>query len=324
MHEAPMRHPQGPAAADAPADAVARAAWLYYVHGLTQQAVADQLGVTRARIIAWLAAARDAGIVNVRIDAKTRRQATLESALCGRYRLQRAEVVPSPSAPAATAALVGHAAGAFLADAVVDGTTAAVGWGATLHAAVRALGTQPRARVAVVALLGGPTHSRAMTPPAVARRLADAFAAECFQLTAPLVVASDAMRIALWNEPPLRTLRARARHADLALLSVGGLSADATLFDGGLLPRGLLASLRRAGAVGDVLGHFVDADGRVVDHPINRRIMAVDLRDVRRVPRIVVASGGADKVAALRAALRALPVHTLITDENAAAGLVDG
>jgi DNA-binding transcriptional regulator LsrR (DeoR family) len=281
------------------------------------------MDVTRARVIAWLAAARDAGIVNVRIAARTTRQVDLESALCRRYGIAHAEVVPAPTAPSATAALVGHAAGALLADAVRDRMTVAVGWGATLHAAVRALGTQVRDGVAVVALLGGTTHSRAMTPPAVARRLADAFAAECFQLTAPLVVADDRMRRVLWTEPPLRALRARARAADLALLSVGGLAPDATLFRSGVLPRAMLASLRRAGAVGDVLGHFVGVDGRPVDHPVNRRVMAIDLADVRRVPRVIVASGGADKVPALRAALRALPVHTLVTDERAAAGLLD-
>ena len=86
----------------------------------------------------------------------------------------------------------------------------------------------------------------------------------------------------------------------------------------------MLASLRSAGAVGDVLGQFIDVDGRPVDHPVNRRVMAIELADVRRVPRVLVASGGRDKVAALRATLRALPVHTLVTDEHAAAGLVDG
>ena len=305
-------------------DAVARAAWHYYVQGLTQQDVALRMGVTRARIIEWLAAARDAGIVRVRIDAKTAHGAALEAALCRRYALARADVVPAPVATSSVAALVGHAAGALLADTVTDRTTVAVGWGATLHASVRTLGAQPRAGVSVVALLGGTTHSRAMTPPAVARRVADAFQAECFQLTAPLVVADDLMRRTLWREPPLRDLRARARAADVALVSVGALTARSTLFAGGLLPRAMLASLRRAGAVGDVLGQFIDVAGRPVDHPVNRRVMAVDLRDVQRVPRVVVASGGRDKVAALRAALRALPVHTLVTDEHAAAGLLDG
>jgi DNA-binding transcriptional regulator LsrR (DeoR family) len=49
----------------------------------------------------------------------------------------------------------------------------------------------------------------------------------------------------------------------------------------------------------------------------------VDLDDLRQVPRIVVASGGRRKVAALRAALQAVPVRVLITDAAAAAGLLE-
>ena len=54
------------------------------------------------------------------------------------------------------------------------------------------------------------------------------------------------------------------------------------MFRQGLLPRSALASLRAAGAVGDVLCHFIDAEGKVVDHPVNRRVVAVDLEDLRR------------------------------------------
>jgi DNA-binding transcriptional regulator LsrR (DeoR family) len=201
--------------------------------------------------------------------------------------------------------------------------TVGVGWGATLQMALKAIGAQPVERLAVVSLLGGTTHSQAMTPPAVARRMADAFGADCYQLTAPLVVADEAMRDTLWSEPALRDLRERARCVDIALVSVGDLAETATLFQGDLLPPGQIGGLRAAGAVGDVLCHFLDVQGRVVDHPLNRRMMAVSLDDLQRVPRVVVASGGRGKVQALRAAMQALPVAVLITDETAARGLLD-
>jgi DNA-binding transcriptional regulator LsrR (DeoR family) len=72
-----------------------------------------------------------------------------------------------------------------------------------------------------------------------------------------------------------------------------------------------------------VLCHFIDAQGRVVDHPASQRVIAIDLEDLRRVPRIVIASGGRRKVAAIRAALKALAVSVLITDDAAAAGLLE-
>jgi DNA-binding transcriptional regulator LsrR (DeoR family) len=89
-----------------------------------------------------------------------------------------------------------------------------------------------------------------------------------------------------------------------------------------LLPRSELATLRAAGAVGDVLCQFVDAEGSVVDHPVNRRVVAVDLADLRRVPTIVIAAGGARKATAIRAALRATGARVLITDEAAARALL--
>jgi DNA-binding transcriptional regulator LsrR (DeoR family) len=222
------------------------------------------------------------------------------------------------------AAAVGRAAGHFLREHLQDGLSVGIGWGATLDALFDTLGAPAPLHVSVVSLLGGMTHSRAVNPAAVARRLADALRADCYQLTAPLVVASEATRDALWTERGLRELHRRARKVDLALVSVGDISAEATLFREGLVPRAELAGLRAAGAVGDVLCRFVDAHGQAVDHPLNRRVVAIGLEDLRRVPRIVVVSGGARKVAALRAALSALPVSVLITDAAAASGLLAG
>jgi len=319
MHATPADPPFEP---DAPDEAVVRAAWLYYEEGMTQARIARDLGVTRARVIAWLARARDEGLVSVRVAGKGREQARLEEALCRRFGLAGALVVPAPAHAGHAATLVGHAAGAWLSGRMQDGMAVGVGWGATLYMSVKALGRRPVERASIVSLLGATTRSRTVTPPAVARRMADAFGAECYQLTAPLVVSDAALRRTLWQEPALRNLHERARRLDLALVSVGSLREDATLFRDGLLPRDARASLGRAGAVGDVLCQFVNARGRKVDHPINLRTMAVDLADLAHVPTVAIASGGAAKVPILAAALRAVRVSVLITDESAAAGLL--
>jgi DNA-binding transcriptional regulator LsrR (DeoR family) len=299
-----------------------RAAWLYYVEGLTQVHIARFMNISRAKVIRLLAAARDGGIVRIRIEGRASDQIALERKLVAAFGLADAIVVPAPADDAEIANVVGHAAGTYLGDQVRDGMSLGVGWGATLHMSLKALGSQPLQRLSVISLLGGMTHSRAVNPSAVARRIADAFGADCYQLTAPVIVADEAVRAALWAEPGLRELLERARRVDLALVSVGDVSEEATLFRQGLLPRSELASLLDAGAVGDVLCHFIDARGKVVDHPVNRRVIAVDLDDLRRVPRIIVAAGGRRKVAAIRAALRATGASVLITEDAAARGLL--
>lgn len=300
-----------------------RAAWLYYVEGLTQEAVARALKVSRAKVIRLLAAARESGVVRIRIEAKGSEQIALERQLMRRFDLADAIVAPAPADEGSVAAVVGQAAGAYMADQVRDGMSIGVGWGSTLNLSLKAIGTQSFERLSVISLLGGMTHSRAINPSAVARRVADAFGADCYQLTAPVFVADEATRSALWAEPALHDLLERARRVDLALVSVGDVSEDATLFKEGLLPRSQLQSLIAAGAVGDVLCHFLDAEGRVIDHPVSRRVIAVGLDDLRRVPRIVIAAGGRRKVRAIDAALKATQARVLITEESAARGLLE-
>jgi len=299
-----------------------RAAWLYYVEDMTQEQIARFMNISRAKVIRLLASARDNGIVRIRIEDRASEQIALERNLVAAFGLADAIVVPAPAAATAITTVVGHAAGTYLTDQMKDGMSLGVGWGATLHMSLKALGGQPCERLSVVSLLGGMTHSRAVNPSAVARRIADAFGADCYQLTAPVMVADETVRAALWSEPGLRELLERARRVDLALVSVGDVSEEATLFREGILPLSALASLQAAGAVGDVLCHFIDAEGNVVDHPVNRRVVAVDLEDLRRVPRVVVAAGGRRKVAAIRAALKATGAGVLITEESAARGLL--
>lgn len=304
------------------ADAKVRAAWLYYVEGLTQEQIADVLGLSRVKIIRMLAAARNDGLVKIRIDARSARQAGLERALVTAFGLQEALVVPAARDPASVSSLVGYAAGMWLSDRIAEGMALAVGWGRTLSQALRGIQPRPIEAMSVVSLLGGLTHSRSINPSAVARRVADMFGADCFQLTAPVFVSDAELRNALWREPTLRELCDRAKAADVALVSVGDVDAGSTLFREGLLPQSDLASLKEAGAVGDLLCHFIDADGRTVDHPVNRRVMAVSPVDLKGIGIVAIAAGGADKRDAIRAALRASDAKVLITDETAAEALL--
>jgi DNA-binding transcriptional regulator LsrR (DeoR family) len=84
--------------------------------------------------------------------------------------------------------------------------------------------------------------------------------------------------------------------------------------------------------VGEINYQPFDADGRLLDHPelraLMRRLLSVDggrLRDLSRAPdRYVVAvAGGREKVDALRGALRGRFMNVLVTDEDAAAALLE-
>jgi DNA-binding transcriptional regulator LsrR (DeoR family) len=114
----------------------------------------------------------------------------------------------------------------------------------------------------------------------------------------------------------------KAANADIALLTTIDLTPKTWIIKHGAITREMLKSLVAAGAVGGVCDQYVDANGRVIDHELNRRTVAVPLGTIRKIPHLVLCAGGSFKVPIIRAALSAQLAHTLITDEQAATGLL--
>jgi DNA-binding transcriptional regulator LsrR (DeoR family) len=66
------------------------------------------------------------------------------------------------------------------------------------------------------------------------------------------------------------------------------------------------------------MGQFFDKNGTPIDHPLNRRAIALPLHELGRIPTVVLASGGANKTLAIAGALRAGLASVLICDEDTA------
>ncbi|MEP6971950.1 MAG: sugar-binding domain-containing protein [Betaproteobacteria bacterium] len=77
------------------------------------------------------------------------------------------------------------------------------------------------------------------------------------------------------------------------------------------------------GAVGDLLFHYFDRDGKLIQDPIQGRVMSVPVETLKAVPQRILASGGAQKVEALLGAVRLFAPSTLITDEHCARALLN-
>lgn len=304
-------------------DLKAKTAWLYYVEGFTQEQIAEKLGVSRVKVMRTLAACTADGVVVTVINTPTAGQVALERALEKRWDLTAAVVVPTPDVEENLEKAIGHAVAQYLGQQMRDGMTLAIGGGATLHASLGYLAHRPLKRASVVALVGSLPHSRWVNPSIVATRVAEIFGADCYQITAPVTVDDPLLRERLWMQPALKEVLERAAAADIALLTVGDISREATIFRHAIVPPALIKPLTEKGAVANMLCYFVDAEGRLVDHEVNSRIMAIGLDVVSRVPNVVLAAGGERKVPAIRAALQAVDANVLITDSATAKTLLE-
>ncbi|MEK1887042.1 MAG: sugar-binding transcriptional regulator [Phyllobacterium sp.] len=299
-----------------------KTAWLYYVEGLTQEQIADKLNVSRVKVMRTLAACTAEGVVITTINSGTAEQIALERRLERQFNLHSAIVIPTPNSAEHLETALGHAVAHYLGEQMQDGTTLAIGGGATLFASLRFIERRKLSNATVVGLVGSLAHSRWINPSIVAARVAEAFDIDSYQITAPVIVTDEKLRQALWQQPTLQDVRRRAAQADIALLTVGDISPQSTIFRHGIVPPELIDSLKAKGAVANVLCYFIDRQGQLVDHPINRQVMAIELDTIAQIPNVVIAAGGPSKVEAIRAALSVVPARVLITESETATALL--
>jgi DNA-binding transcriptional regulator LsrR (DeoR family) len=296
----------------------ARAAWHYFIAGITQDQIAGKLGIPRARVNRLIAEAREKGLVQIRITGKLAGCIELEEKLKARFGLQDAVVVPTPTDEAQTRLVIANAAGNALAARLSDGMSVGVGWGRTLRLSLRSVPHRPLRNVSVVSLLGGLTRGAAMNPHETASHLADLLEAQCYYVAAPALTDTEEARDLLMAQPMIMDVFEKGRRVDLAFISVGALSPADTVPSVGLMSPEEVESLTAAGAVGDISLQWIDVLGRVVDHSVNRRSIALGLDALREIPCVILASGGPEKVFSIHGALYGRLATIVVTDEATA------
>ena len=266
-------------------------------------------------MLRFLANSRQSGIVQIRVTTKLSRCVEIERALEMAYGLERAIVIPKPRNAEATQDIIGAVLGGYISEILTENMTIGLGWGKTLSASLPSLEHRDQMGISVLSMLGGLTRVSGINPSEFAWRLADRLSAECYLMAAPVFAPDLRTRDALLSHSGIQEILKRASRLDLAIVSVGDLSPSSTISQYFLLERDEMATLQAAGAVGDVLCRFIDADGKIIDHPVNQRVVAVDPRDLSAARKLVLASGGWQKYEVIRAAMKLLKPHVLITDE---------
>jgi DNA-binding transcriptional regulator LsrR (DeoR family) len=300
-----------------------RAAWMYFVEEMTQNEIAQKLGVGRVTVVRLLAAARERNEVKISIGDKLADCVEAERLLENRFSIGEVIVVPLSARGADASGPIGAATGEYVSSLVRNDMKIGVGWGRTLVSSLAFTAERSVQNLSVVSLLGGIMKARTFNPAEFAWRFASLFQADCYLMTAPLVVDSAATRQTLIDHCGLGDIFELAKSLDAVVLGAAGMGPDATAHQASFITDADHASVVKAGAVGDLLFNFFDKNGELVDHPINERVMSVPLDIIRQVPVRVLCAGGANKVAALSGALKLLRPTVLITDEYTAMDVLE-
>ena len=299
-------------------------AWLYYVEGLTQSEVADRIGATRIRVNKALGEARRRGLVRVEIVSASVMCLDLQDRIKGRFGLRDAMIAPSSPTVRATQMSVGAALGHYLNTLFLDPKTSrlAVSWGETMAFACRSILPVSRPGLEVISMMGGLTSGTATNTFEITSSFAKALGARYSFLAAPIYAGSRDSRDEILGIDVFRDVVDRILRVDAASVSSGDMTDRSLLIRDGLPEDVRVEDLVEAGAVGDILGVFLGADGRPIDHPLNGRAVGVSVDQLRRMNNVIMAAGGVHKAPIIAAALATGAINVLVTDQATASVLL--
>ena len=299
-----------------------RAAWLHYAAGLTQAEVAQRLGVTNVKAHRLITRANEAGAVKVTIDGDIAECVVLETQLAAQYGLQYCEVVPDLGEDTLPLRALGIAGAGFLSREIENNPDGilGIGHGRTLSAAVAQMPRMTAAKVRFVSLLGGLTRNYAANPHDVMHRLAEKTGASAFVMPVPFFANSVEDREVLLSQRGVRDVFALAAQADLMIAGIGTAEPEAQLVSSQMIEPAEIREVKSLGGVGEILGHFFNADGKPIETSLAARTLSLGL-DALKDRRIVAIAGGTEKTCAIRSVLMSGCLSGLITDERTALAL---
>lgn len=313
-------------ASDPDADIAARAAWLHFVGGLTQSEVAKRLQVTTTRVHRYVTRAQNEGLVRVFVDMEASDVVRLENSLIDSFGLRFCHVAleAAETGPLPLRALSSVGASYLMRVATASGDgVIGVGNGRTLAATVDAMGKIDCPKLRFVSMLGGLTRSYAANPHDVIHRLARKTNAEAYLLPAPLFANSPEDKRVMTAQHGIAATMQLIAEARLVIIGVGSIAYD----PGGQPAAALggeeaLGELYAKGARAEIMGQFIDVNGRLMETPYDKLVMATELTSLRGRD-VVAIAGGEPKTEAIEAALKSGLLSGLIIDEATARRLVD-
>ncbi|WP_108459808.1 sugar-binding transcriptional regulator [Devosia naphthalenivorans] len=304
-------------------DDAARAGWLYYVAGNTQEEIAAKLGISRQSAQRLVSLSVSEGLIKVRLDHPIGRCMDLASRLKSKFALDLAEVVPSDPSSQSTTIGVAEATATEIERWLKrsDPIVMAVGTGRTLKAAVEQLTPMDASHHKVVSLTGNISPDGSAAYYNVIFNIADTVKARSFPMPLPVIASSARERELLHAQPMIRETLALAAQANVTFVGLGDIGPEAPLYLDGFITESELKGLQKAGAVGEICGWSFDSDGKLLENQINDRVASAPIPSRERSLVVAIAMGQ-KKLPGIRATLNRRLVNGLITDEKTAEGLL--
>lgn len=295
---------------------------MYYMEGLTQQAIAKELGISRSYISMILSEARELGIVEINIKNPLASNDALAKELSQAFGISNCYVTPTVVTALTPLTKILAAQGAIVAEKLIEShSTVGVAWGMTCYEFMKAFSENSGLfDVNVVPLIGGSHHlSSEYQLNEMVRLFAEKLKGTPSFIYAPALAESIEDKALHMKSQYMQSIAEKWRKIDVAIVGVGSppeYYSDKSQFD----PVALRMSYEDNPdkTVGDIGARRFNIQGQFLKNDYNERIMGIDEEGLKSAKNVLSIAAGRHKVLSIIGALRLNIITHFVTDETTA------
>ena len=293
---------------------------LYYLGDMTQNQIAQKLGLSRPKVSRLLRDAREFNVVQISIATPPSYYERMAETLKTELSLKTVIVVPSLTKREDSIRNVGEAAAEYIAEHLRNGMNIGLAWGSTVAATVNAMKEQPTQNIDVWQLTACPPNQQLnMDGQEQALRLASLLHGTAHLLSSPFFVQTPLLKKLLLEEPIIKEHFEFFNTLKMALVGLGSSRPEESMsYRSNSITLDLSKRLVDSGYAADICGHRIYKDAPMEDTLLTDRIIAIYPKQLRNIPDVIAVAAGSEKTASILAGARGKYIDTLIIDEIAA------
>jgi len=291
----------------------------YYLEHRSKVEIADALGISRFRVARLLVQAEESGVVTHTLNSGGMLP-ELSEALARHLNIHNAVVLEVYGDVPSVRTAVGRATGLHLHDLIEEGEVLGIGWGRTLNAMFDDLDELPNVEIRL--LTGRNAGDKGNSARGLLRRALAITGGQGYPFPAPFFIDDARTANALRRQPNVAATVAAFSRITTAVVTIGVIGPRPVGVAYSTLPAHFSEQLMRSGAVAELCGIALGAEGEVVDARLERHCLSISPSQLRRVNRVIAAVSDPVKARAVRAACVSGMVNELVLDVGLAQALL--
>ena len=297
-----------------------RLAIMYYSEGLTQQEIAERLGISRPQISRGLSKAQQVGIVRIEIIPPTEGLSGLEKKLEHALGLRSVVIAPRMSQYGEDQERrnqdIAICASKLIPEIVVGKKYVGIGWGETIYRTALNLDfTKDPRETYFVPLIGslGMQDSKYQVN-TIVDRVSEKLKGRSMFINSPAFMHDEQTRNNTINQKQFYSLLDAWKKLDTAIIGLG-VPVDYPGFPMNEFKQSNIDRLKSAAVVGDILGQFFNSKGELCESGSEKEYLGIHIEDLKSIEQVICLSGGRAKIKGIIAAAKSHYYNVLVTDE---------